>query len=173
MQSQRASSHSTGRPAQRGFSLVELLVTVALLGILAAIAVPSYRSFVARGQQEEAQTNLTLLAMELEQQRARTGTYCPNGVSCGAGGALGPHTYDPAAQQFTGQPNYLSGFFPKRASDCNAGLRYTYGVRLLAPPPRERFVITADPAGAACVAPNGVFRLDSDGSKFIDGVPGW
>ena len=45
----------------RGFTLIELMITVAILGILAAIAIPAYSGFVARSKTAEASTNLGVL----------------------------------------------------------------------------------------------------------------
>lgn len=51
---------------QNGFTLVELLVTVAVVGILAAIAVPSYESYVTKSKIKGAQSDLVALSLVME-----------------------------------------------------------------------------------------------------------
>lgn len=47
--------------AQGGFSLVELMVVVAIIGVLASIAVPAVNKYIAKARQSEAKTNLSSL----------------------------------------------------------------------------------------------------------------
>lgn len=64
---------------QGGFTLVELMVTVAILGILTTIAVPSYRDYVIRGALGDAMSNLATKRVQNEQwyQDSRTYTGAP------------------------------------------------------------------------------------------------
>ncbi len=48
-----------GKTAEQGFSLVELMIVVAIIGVLAALAVPKFQSFQAKAKQSEAKSNLS------------------------------------------------------------------------------------------------------------------
>ena len=50
-----------GRNKQQAFTLIELMITVAILGILAALAIPTFTSYVARAKSSEATANLNQL----------------------------------------------------------------------------------------------------------------
>lgn len=59
----------------KGFTLIEVMIVVAIVGILAAIAYPSYTEYVKRGHQAEAQGQIMELASALEAHRAKNFTY--------------------------------------------------------------------------------------------------
>lgn len=61
--------------ASCGFSLIELMITIAIVGILASIAMPSYMSYVARGKRAEAKQALQENALFLEGHYTTRGFY--------------------------------------------------------------------------------------------------
>jgi type IV pilus assembly protein PilE len=60
---------------QRGFTLIELMVTVAIIAVLAAIAVPNYRDYVTRGKLVEASAGLSDARVKMEQYFQDNRTY--------------------------------------------------------------------------------------------------
>jgi type IV pilus assembly protein PilE len=54
-------------PRQPGFTLIELMITVAVIGILVAIALPSYRQYILRGNRAAAQAEMMDIANREQQ----------------------------------------------------------------------------------------------------------
>ena len=65
---------------EKGFTLIELMIVVAIIGILAAIAIPNFLSYQLRAKRAEAPTNLKAIKVGQESYRGEYDTY----VTCAA-----------------------------------------------------------------------------------------
>jgi type IV pilus assembly protein PilE len=81
----------------RGFTLIEVMITVAIVGILAAVALPSYTDYLRRGQIQEAFTHLADLRIKMEQYYqdnrnygATAGTVCATDATASTWNGFSP-----------------------------------------------------------------------------------
>jgi len=81
---------------QRGFTLIEIMIVVAIVGILAAIAMPAYNSYQERGKIVQAFEELTTARVRMEQYYQDKRTYTGADKKISAGGACPEDTVSPS-----------------------------------------------------------------------------
>lgn len=94
---------------KKGFTLVELIIVVTIIGILAMIAIPAYIGQQKRAARTEAYTNLENLRLLEEQYYAENGCYYRSGSNC--------VNYNPTT--VTAIQAFLPGFKPGDSSSLN------------------------------------------------------
>ena len=121
---------------QKGFTLIELMIVVAIIGILAAVAIPAYQDYTVRAQVSEALTMASSLRSEIAGTVfVQTGTF--SGVSTGAFGIMQPESYQ---SNYVDQIEIVDGVIEVRLGN-EVNPEVAGGIISLAPSLRDGSVI--------------------------------
>jgi type IV pilus assembly protein PilE len=139
-------SRCSYRTTHHGFTLIELMITIAIVGILAALAYPSYREYIARGQRSQAATDLTLAHQWMERFYTENNRYDQSSGGTATDGGTGL-----LAQRFAQTPSEGAA---------------TYTVRLSAVG-RDSYTLVATRAGSMAADKCGNFQITHLGTRSI------
>lgn len=131
----RNNSNVTTGKIQQGFTLIELMITVAIIGILASVALPSYQQYVIRANRSAAQSQMMDIANREQQFLMANRQYAVKTTLEASGYSL--------------------------PSDVSTKYGYAITVDMAATPPS--FLITFTPTGSQ--ASDGAITLGSTGVK--------
>jgi len=114
-----------------GFTLIEVMITVAVVAILAAVALPSYIDYVTRSKLVESKTNLSDMRTRMEQYFLDNRSYPTGGCDAYATTpAPAGHIYLPATQKFftIDCPTLTASTYTVRAIGNGAVAGFTFTV---------------------------------------------
>ncbi len=148
---------------KKGFTLIELIITIAIIGILAAIAIPAYIGQQKRAARTEAYSNLQNLRLLEEQYFSEQGCYYMDSTNTCQNMAT-PIPYNGTAAADGGIEDFLRGFKPGNASDLNFTYTITTNNTGTGGGAASCFVATATGKGGTRVAGD-TFTIDCNNAR--------
>jgi type IV pilus assembly protein PilE len=140
----------------RGFTLIEVMITVAIVAILASVALPSYTAYIQRGRISEAVAGLSELKVNLEQYFQDSRTYVG---ACAVGTVAPLPTADRAKYFAFSCPTLTAATFTATATGSGSMAGFSYTIN-----ETNARATTNLPAGWATPNPNTCWALKADGS---------
>lgn len=116
----------------KGFSLIELMIVIAIIAILAAIAVPSYRTYIQESRRSDAYVALTSAAAEQERIYIYDNSYSNNIADLGGSNSPEGHyviTLTATDSTFTLTATAASGSTQFQDTNCRTLTLNNLGVR--------------------------------------------
>ena len=114
--------------------MIELLIVIAIIGILAAIAIPNLLNAVQRAKQKRTMSDMRSLATAIESYDVDNATYptaaCGSGLYTTAGAALGVGSFTLLTPTYISEPPTIDGWGHFMLYNVNAGLS-VYNIRSL------------------------------------------
>ena len=134
---------------EKGLTLIELMIVVIIVGILAAVAIPVYTSYVQRARRADAKTALLQVRGAQETWRAEKGCYAQDGVDC-FGNASGGSAETKLTNTMGVSPSVISPYYT-----------WSFTVKTAA-----AFTAQAAPTGSQLSDSGGVLFIDQNGSQW-------
>lgn len=140
---------------QRGFSLIEVLLVLAIVGLLSQVALPRYDAHVQRVHRTQVQHQLMVLSQGLAQQHSLSGSFARS----------------PNASQDNVNDAWLQAQGLDRWPTASSDATQRYRIRFLnGAPHAQQHTLLAEPMGAQSSDPCGVLMLDQRHVRGAGGV---